>query len=262
MSDLLYMIAAAGLLLSGLASAVRLIEWLIRSDPRVIAQTGRWAAVGLAILCAPLLLALLINEKWTAAMALGAVMLFAFAWYGPRVLQRMIRYRVAGDWRAPPAGNLAPVFDGGVDDPELVRRSVAVLEEYLRRSDGLSEDAARPRSIGVQRFGQALSLGHNGNAVDRGGGPMSKAEAFAILGLGADAAEADIRQAHQQLRDLLSQEHARSAYFVTKIDQARRLLLGEEDESLSSAQPCQSPSAPDCGHPDRNESRGPSTIAD
>ena len=236
MADLLYIVAVVGLLLSGLASAARLIEWLIRTDPRVIAQTGRWAAVGLTILCAPLLLALLINEKWTAAMALGAVMLFAFAWYGPRVLQTMYRYRAAGEWRPPPAGNLAPVFDGGTGDPALVRRAIAVLEEYLRRSASLSEDAAHPRTIGVQRF-----LRHNGNAVDRRGGPMSKAEAFAILGLGADAAEADIRQAaHQQLRELLSQEHARSAYFVAKIDQAKELLLGEQEESPSSTQPWQS----------------------
>jgi hypothetical protein len=239
MGDLLYTVAVVGLLLSGLASAARLIEWLIRTDPRLIAQTGRWAAVGLAILSAPFLLALLINEKWTAAMALGAVMLFAFAWYGPRVLQRMNRDRVAGDWRPPPAGNLAPVFDGGADDPALVRRSIAVLEEYVRRSAPSSEDAARPRAISGQRFGEALSLRHNGSAVDRSG-PMSKAEAFEILGLGANAAEGEIRQAHQQLRELLSQEHARSAYFVAKIDQARELLLGGQEESPSSAHPWQS----------------------
>src|SRR5262245_37143925 len=93
MPDLLYMVAVAGLSLSGLAAAIRLIEWLVRTAPRLVAQTGRWIAIGLAALSVPLLLALLINEKWTAGMALAAMMLLAFAWYGPRLLQRYLRYR-------------------------------------------------------------------------------------------------------------------------------------------------------------------------
>ena len=141
------MIAVAGLSLTGLASVIRLIEWLIRTDPRIIAQTGRWAAVGLAVLSAPLLLALLINEKWTASMVLAAMMLFAFAWYGPSLLQRMMRHPVAADWGSPPAGNLAPRFDANNRDPELVRRSIIVLEEYLRRVAALPNHPTRALRI-------------------------------------------------------------------------------------------------------------------
>jgi len=59
MPGLLYVVAVAGLSLSGLAAAIRLVEWFIQSDPRLMARTGRWAAVGLAMLSVPLLLALL-----------------------------------------------------------------------------------------------------------------------------------------------------------------------------------------------------------
>ncbi len=233
MRDLLYVVAVAGLSLSGLASAIRLIDWLIRTDPRVIAQTGRWAAVGLAILSAPLLLALLINEKWTAAMALAAIMLVAFAWYGPRLLQRMMRYRVAADWGGPPpGGNLTPAFDASIDDPELVRRSIAVLEEYLRRTTALPKrDATHPRAIAMQHSASVVSASHNGKTQDRNSSSMSEAEALEILALAADASELEIKEAHQRLRELLRPERGGSQYLATKIDQARSLLLDHADEA-------------------------------
>lgn len=238
MRDLLYMVAVAGLSLSGLASAIRLIEWLIRTDPRVIAQTGRWAAVGLAALSAPLLLALLINEKWTAAMALGAIMLLAFACYGPRLLQRMTRYRVVADWSAPaPTGDLTPGFDTSIGDPELVRRSIAVLEEYLRRAAGLSnQNAIHPRAIGMQHSGGAGSASHSGSAQDRIYRPMSQSEASDILGLGPDASEGQVRHAHRRLLELV--EQGGSPYLAAKIDEARDALLihpGPRSEPAASA---------------------------
>jgi cellobiose-specific phosphotransferase system component IIA len=239
MRDLLYMAAVAGLSLSGLASAIRLIEWLIRTDPRLIAQTGRWAAVGLAVLSAPLLLALLINEKWTAAMALGAVMLLAFSWYGPRLLQRMMRYRVAPDLSSPPAGNVTPTYDDSVGNPDLVRRSIAVLEEYLRRQPALPrQDATYPRAIGapanMQHSDGAGSASHNGSAHDRSYPPISEAEALDILSLGAEASEVEIKEAHQRLRDLVRAEHGGSQYLAAKIDQAKDLLLCHADQQLRS----------------------------
>jgi hypothetical protein len=230
MPDLLYMVAVAGFGLSGLAAAIRLFEWLIRADPRLIAQTSRWAGIGLAVLSLPLLLALLINEKWTAAMALAAVMLLAFAWHGPRLLQRLVRDRIAADWSRPPTGNFTPAFDAGIDDPEPVRLSVAILEEYLRRT-AASRTAPHPRAIGVQRSGRGASACHNGSALRRGSGPMSEAEALDILGLAADASQSEIKEAHQRLRGLVGPEQGGSHYLTIKIDQARSLLLGHMDEA-------------------------------
>jgi hypothetical protein len=224
MPDLLYTIAAAGLSLSGLAAAARLIEWLIRTDPRLIAQTGRWAGAGVAILAAPLLLALLINEKWTAAMALAAMMLLAFSWYGPRLLQRAT---LAADRSSPAAGNHTFAFDTSIEDRELVRRSIAVLEQYLRRTAALpAHDTTRRVAIGMQH-----GAAHNGNSQDGGFGPVSRAEALDILGLGEEASEMDINDAHLRLRNLLDPKHGGSHYLTVKVDQARSLLVGHRDES-------------------------------
>ncbi len=263
MHDLLYMVAVAGLGLSGVASAVRLIEWLVRTDPRIVAQTGRWAALGLAILSAPLLLALLINEKWTAAMAVAAIMLFAFAWYGPRLLQRMLRYRAALDVSSPPAGNLTPAFDESIEDTALVRRSIAVLEEYLRRSAGSSQYPIHPRAIGVQHSREAGSLPQNGSAEDRSQSPNSRAEALDILGLPANASERDIREAHQRLWEMLRPEHGGSPYLTAKIDQARSLLLGQPDECSNPLACAQSWPGHTVSHcvSDPNDARRPKSSA-
>jgi len=217
MPDLFYMVAVAGLSLSGLAAAIRLIEWLIRTDPKLIAQTGRWAAAGLAILAAPLLLALLIKEKWAAAMALAAMMLIAFAWYGPRLLQRLARSRFTPDWRKPPHGDVVPAFDAAGDDPETVRRSIAILEEYLSRQTALAgRDDDRSRAAAPR----------NGGALNRADSSLSAAEALEILGLGADASDIDIEEAHRRLRGLMAPEHGGSHYLAAKIDQARSTLFG------------------------------------
>jgi len=232
MPDLLYVVAVAGLSLSGLAAAIRLIEWFIHADPRLMARIGRWAAAGLAMLSVPLLLALLIDEKWTAAMALAAVMLLAFAWYGPRLLQRVMRHRVAADWSSPPGGNLVPAPDASIEDPEVVRRAIAILEEYLRRTAALpAQVATNGPAIGMQHSDGGDSAFRNSNARDRSTGPVSQAEALDILGLDADASDMEIRLAHQRLRELVGPGRGGSRYLTVKIDQAKAMLLGRMDEA-------------------------------
>ena len=232
MPDLLYVVAVAGLSLSGLAATIRLIEWFIHTDPRLMARIGRGAAAGLAMLSVPLLLALLIDEKWSAAMALAAVMLLAFAWYGPRLLQRVMRHCVAADWSSPPAGNLPAALDASIEDPELVRRAIAILEEYLRRTAALPAQGATDRlAIGMQHSDGGGSASRNGNSRDCSSGPGSEAEALDILGLGADASEMEIKKAHQRLRELVGPERGGSHYLAARVDQAKAMLLGQMDEA-------------------------------
>jgi len=126
MGDPLLLAAVTGLGLSALVSAIRLIDWFLHSDPKVIAQTGRWAALGLAALSVPLLFGLLLTQRWTAAIALAAVMLLAFALYGPRMLRTLIPRQLVPDW-SPPKGTAAASGRADFSDPELVQRSTAVL---------------------------------------------------------------------------------------------------------------------------------------
>src|SRR5262249_309966 len=135
------------------------------------------------------------------------------------------------DWKPPPAGNLAPALDASIEEPELVRRAIAILEEYLRRTAALPAQAARkPLAVGTQHSDGGGSS-RNGNAWHRSYGPVSEAEALDILGLGADASEMEIRQAHQRLRELVGPGHGGSRYLTVKIDQAKAMLLGHVDEA-------------------------------
>lgn len=61
MADPAFLIAASGLGLSGIVSAVKFIVWFIEGDPKAIAQAGRWGAAGLFALSLPLLLGLVVN---------------------------------------------------------------------------------------------------------------------------------------------------------------------------------------------------------
>jgi hypothetical protein len=223
MGDPLFLLAAAGLSLSGIVSAIKLIDWFLRSDPKLIAQTGRWAGLGFAVFSVPLLIGLLFAEKWTAAIALAAAMLLGFALYGPRVLAPLLRRRLTPDW-SPVSGGAAahsPTSEPTADR-ELVERSIAVLEDYLRQSAGL------PKPGGTVMRTEAAARA-NGNGSDHAPSPpgMSPAEALEILGLAAGATEWDITDAHRRLVQMIHPDRGGSHYLTVKINQAKDVLLGQ-----------------------------------
>ena len=86
MTDPVFLIAVSGLGLSVVVSGIRLINWFLRSDPKLLAQAGRLSAVGLFALSLPLLLGLAVNQRWAETIGLSAVMLLGFTLYGPRIL--------------------------------------------------------------------------------------------------------------------------------------------------------------------------------
>jgi|SRR5262245_42399683 len=234
--DPFFLLAVTGLGLSGLVSAIRLIDWFIHSDPKVVAQTGRWAALGLAAVSVPLLLGLLLNQKWTAAMVLAAVMLLAFAFYGPRALAQLIPRRLVPDW-SPPVGarrEESPV-DFAVPDRELVERSIFVLEDYLRRTAAASKRNGKDTpAIGVQVEGMEPTRS-NGHGPEHASAPMSRAEALEVLGLAADATEPEIEDAHRRLVQLIHPDHGGSHYLAVKVNQAKDVLLGTTPTESSAA---------------------------
>ena len=237
MGDPLFLLAAAGLSLSGIVSAIKLIDWFLHSDPKVIAQTGRWAALGLAALSVPLLFALLLTQRWTAAIGLGAVMLLGFALYGPRLLRTLVPRQLVPDW-SPPKGAGTASGRADISDPELVHRSIAVLEEYLRCTTGIPKP---DKTNGQVREAPGHGNDPNGNGRDRDPVPavMSEAEALGILGLGPDAAASDIGDAHRRLLLLVHPDHGGSHYLAVKINQAKDVLL-----DTSGARKGQSAAAP------------------
>ncbi len=93
-------------------------------------------------------------------------------------------------------------------------QSAAVLEAYLdreRESDWRERDQTSGRGSGATGLSERLT----------------KAEAWSILGLEPGADAAAIRAAHRRLMQRLHPDRGGSDYLAAKINEAKRLLLGE-----------------------------------
>lgn len=96
-----------------------------------------------------------------------------------------------------------------------------LLEAYLDRTlgaDWRARAGARPSSAG----GGQKGWGRKGE----GRAPMSRDEAYEILGLQPGAGESEIKEAHRTLMLKLHPDHGGSNYLAAKINQAKELLLG------------------------------------
>jgi hypothetical protein len=227
MTDPVFLIAITGLGLSGLVSAIRLIDWFLHTDPKAIVQTGRWAAIGLFALSLPLLFGLVIEHEWTAAIGLSAVLLFAFALYGPRYLSRLSRRRLMPDLSMPGAGYSGA--DAAAGDAETVHRAIAVLEDYLRHAGSNSKFESHGTHLQADRSAVPRARGQrggNGHDDVHGALPMPDAEALQVLGLRAGATESEINESHRRLMQLIHPDRGGSAYFAVKVNQAKDVLLG------------------------------------
>lgn len=91
--------------------------------------------------------------------------------------------------------------------------SAALLEAYLdRRMPGWRENA--------QSYAGARQGGASGS------GPMTKEEAYQILGLAPGASGQDIREAHRRLMKRLHPDSGGSTFLASKINEAKEVLLG------------------------------------
>ena len=129
-----------------------------------------------------------------------------------RVLQG--RYKGQALERLSQAAAVAFYREAAAADPETAR----ILETYLDRSYGAAWRTA----------GQDTQSGANGSsrkARARADGGMSRAEAFAVLGLSPGASADDIHAAHRKLMMQNHPDRGGSGYLAAKINEAKDVLL-------------------------------------
>jgi hypothetical protein len=230
-----FLIAVAALGISLAVSAIRFIDWFIHSEPKSVVRTARYVAIALAILAVALLLVLLVNQQWTAAIGLAAVMVLVLAWYGPGMLRAPFRLL-----DPMPEQGLAPERAFATDSA-LVRRSAAVLEAYLRQ-----QHAAESR-LDLQTANGRANGGSHGNGHDDtgdrdfGSDTMSEQEARDILGLEKGAQDVEINEAHRRLVQIIHPDRGGSHYLTVKINQAKAVLLRAADRTIAAAGPLRKP---------------------
>ncbi len=92
------------------------------------------------------------------------------------------------------------------------QQSAQVLEAYLDRVHSTwREEGSKAGGGGAEAFGE---------------GPMSRDEAYRILGLDPGTGAGEIREAYHRLMAGLHPDHGGSTYLATKINQAKDVLLG------------------------------------
>lgn len=100
-------------------------------------------------------------------------------------------------------------------------QSATLLEAYL--------DHAYPDWRGGQGAdaGAGAGAGASAGGPPPGSGTMTPDEARAVLGVGLNASDADVRAAHRRLMKISHPDHGGTDYLATKINQAKDVLLGK-----------------------------------
>jgi hypothetical protein len=221
-----------------LAGLLLLMYLFVNADPAKLAKGLKWTVIGAAVL---LFLFLLLSERFAfiwlpLTLALPylrhARSLFGFRGAGgggssSDVSTAYMRMSLDHDTGAMTGTVLAGRFAG----MRLEELSPAHLYALLRECRAADEEGARLVEAYLDRahpewrdeFG--TDRGAEGAAASRGGGDMTIAEAYEVLGLEPGASEAAIRAAHHRLMLQLHPDHGGTDYLASKINRARDLLL-------------------------------------
>jgi hypothetical protein len=208
--DYMVVISAVVLGLSVLATVAKFLDWFMHSDPRTMIRTTRWMLLLVLLACIPLVVIMISNQQWAAAMLIGAGMLVI-----PTVLKWRTLFaplRAAFEHLRPkPRPFDMEIWQDPPDDPETVRRATAILEAYVSKASLMALRDERRDLRDEEEEPEAER--------------MSRGEALEVLGLEPGADEAEIRAAHKRLLRLVHPDRGGSAYLTRRVYQARDTLL-------------------------------------
>lgn len=209
---------------------------LLHTSAAAIASTLRLA--GPAVLALAGLAMMLAGRGGTG----GVLLSLAAAWFGSsrlrssrrkspgqrsRVRTAVLEMELDHDTGGLEGGVLAGSFEGrslaGMTLDELLAlrseilrdgESLQLLETYLDSRFAVWRDRVKPDENGGQRGSPAA-------------GPMSKEEAYKVLGLQVGASATEVRQAHRRLMQRLHPDMGGSSFLAARINEARDVLLSD-----------------------------------
>jgi hypothetical protein len=219
-----------------LAGLMLLIYLFVNADPAKLASGLKWTAIGLAVV---LFLFLLLSERfaflWTPLILAFPYLRRLRSWFGgfrgaggsgatSDVSTPYLRMSLDHDTGSMTGTVLAGSFSG----VRLDEMSEADLLSLLRECRAADEEGARLLEAYLDRLHPDWRdefAGGQGAPPGAGGGDMTVAEAYEVLGLEPDASEAQVRAAHHRLMMQLHPDHGGTDYLATKINRARDVLL-------------------------------------
>jgi hypothetical protein len=116
---------------------------------------------------------------------------------------------------------------GGAAIGALVMFGPLVLQKIrAARSQGYAQRPAGVGSGANSNGGNATGGRSGTRGARKSGGPMSRQEAYEILGLKTGASEVEIKAAHHRLMRSAHPDVGGSEWLATRVNQARDVLLG------------------------------------
>lgn len=221
------------------------LRWVIGAEPKRILQVLRWIGLGLA---AVLVIVATLAGRLPIVLAIAAFLFPLLSRW--RILRNILKTA-----RGPTQGEASEVrtrfvlmrldhdtgdMDGTVCEGPHSGRDLSALsfEDVLdvyqaaRAADTQSAQVLqayleRMRGEAWQAHTSAGSGGPHDAGPASGGGPMSPAEARAILGVDRNAGPEAIKQAHRRLMKQVHPDHGGSDYLAARINEAKEVLLEE-----------------------------------
>jgi len=224
-----------------LVCGLALLRWFVTANPRTLARAIKAALIAAGVLGAVLLLA---SGRGPILLMLAPLVFILM----PR-WRAMVR-RYAGG--APPPGQTSDVatryfrmvldHDSGTLSGEVTRGRLAGrslgelgLPDLLELLEECADD---PQSVSVLQAyldrahpDWRSTAGGGAGGAENGAPPhqagMTVDEARAILGVGPEATEEEIKQAHRALMQKVHPDRGGSTYLAAQINRAKDVLLGE-----------------------------------
>jgi len=225
-----------------LVAVLLIARWFESANPSRLAKALKWGFVGLGGAVAIFLGA-------TGKMQLASIPLALI--FLPLLLRGMRGASAAGQSGTPSPGKQSEVetdylrmmldHDSGEMDGIVLRGkfegrelrdfSQTELLELLDECNTHDEQSAQLIESYIDRvFGQGWRASENADQGRRtarsSGAPMSRDEAFEVLGLTPNSSDTEIRDAHRKLQLKNHPDQGGSDYLAAKINQAKEVLLG------------------------------------